>query len=190
MLTQSFFGRDTVTVARELLGCLLVNETADGVASGRIVEAEAYLTGDPAAHSFRGPTPRTKLMFGPPGYAYIYFIYGMYWCLNAITRGEGIGEAVLIRALEPVDGLALMKARRRTDKLTQLCSGPARLVQALGILPAQNGAPLFDGSLHIDAAAPPVDSAEIVTTTRVGIVKAADQPLRFYLRGSPYVSRK
>jgi DNA-3-methyladenine glycosylase len=189
-LPQSFYDRDTVTVARELLGCLLVHETAEGIASGRIVETEAYLTGDPAAHSFRGPTPRTQLMFGPAGFAYIYFIYGMYYCLNAVTREEGVGEAVLIRALEPVDGLELMEQRRRTTKVTQLCSGPARLVLALGILPSENGAPLFEGPLHIDGALSPVDPGEIVTSTRIGIVKAADQPLRFTLRDNPFVSRK
>ncbi len=190
ILPQSFYNRDTVTVARDLLGCQLVHETPDGLASGRIVETEAYLTGDPAAHSFRGPTPRTQLMFGPPGYAYVYFIYGVHWCLNAVTRGAGVGEAVLIRALEPFEGLVLMRARRRTDKVTLLCSGPAKLAQALGIDAAQNGLPLFEGSLHIDSFDTPIDPADIVTTTRIGIVKAAEQPLRFYLRNNPHVSRK
>lgn len=152
-------------------------------------------------------------MFGPPGHAYIYFIYGMYYCFNVVTAPEGTGEAVLVRALEPVSGLDLMVKRRGPAKgadapkradaarpfprdLLHLCSGPAKLVLALGVSPAQNGADLRNPPLFLashparDRSLPRPKEADIVTTTRIGIVKAADLPLRFYLRGNPFISRK
>jgi len=188
-LPQSFYLQDTVTVARQLLGCMLVYESERGRASGRIVETEAYLAADEASHSFRGPTARNGVMFGPTGYAYVYFIYGAHFCINAVTQPEGVAEAVLIRALEPVDGLALMMERRRTTVARNLCSGPGKLCQALGITGAQNGAALFDGRLRIRAGETPA-AAEVVATTRVGITKAADLPLRFYLRDNPHISKR
>jgi DNA-3-methyladenine glycosylase len=190
VLPQAFYAQDTVTVARALLGCLLVHDSADGLTSGRIVETEAYLMGDEAAHSFRGPTARNAVMFGPAGYAYVYFIYGVHYCVNAVTQAEGVAEAVLIRALEPVDGLAIMAARRRTDTPRQLCSGPGKLSQALAIGAAQNGLPLFDGPLRIEAAQTPVHADDIVTTTRIGITRAAELPLRFYLRDNSHISKR
>jgi DNA-3-methyladenine glycosylase len=186
VLPRSFYAGDTVTVARELLGALLVHESSSGLTVGRIVEAEAYLQGDPACHASRGMTRRNRVMFGPPGHAYVYFVYGMYYCFNVVTAAEGIGEAVLIRALEPLEGIPLMCSRRR--RRTELCSGPARLVQAMGIGKEHNGADLTAGSLVVCAGEPPAE--EIVTSTRVGIRAGADLPLRFYLSGNNFVSRK
>ena len=186
-----FYATDTVNVARLLLGHLLIHETKQGVASGRIVETEAYLRDDPACHASRGKTQRNAVMFGPPGYAYIYLIYGMYHCFNVVTAPEGVGEAVLIRALEPVEGIELMQKRRGTRDLKNLCSGPGKLVLALGITPKQSGVSLYEGALRLAAPArskrPSVD--EIIVTPRIGINVAADAPLRFYLKGSIYASR-
>jgi DNA-3-methyladenine glycosylase len=194
ILPQSFYERDTPVVARDLLGCYLVHLEPDGHTTGRIVETEAYLWDDSASHSFRGETERNRVMFGPAGHAYIYFIYGMYYCFNVVT-GARPGEAVLVRALEPVEGIPRMAERRGVDKLTQLCSGPAKLVQALGITRAMNGSPVFGGPLQLWTAdslpgySPP-QTDEIVQTTRVGIQKAKDLPLRFYVKDNPFVSRK
>lgn len=186
---RSFYLQDTVSVARALLGCVLVHDTPDGSTAGRIVETEAYLTDDEAAHSFRGPTARNAVMFEDAGYAYVYFIYGVHYCVNAVTQPAGTGEAVLIRALEPLDGLALMAERRGTTDTRRLCSGPGKLTQALGITSAQNGLPLFDGPLRICAGTPPAAQA-VVATTRVGITRAADLPLRFYLSDNSFISKR
>ena len=191
VLPRSFYEDDTVTVARKLLGTLLVHETPQGRAAGRIVETEAYLFGnDPACHARKGKTRRNAVMFGPPGHAYIYFIYGMYYCLNVVTAPEGVGEAVLIRALEPVDGIALMQKRRRSAELKNLCSGPGKLVLALGISAALNGCPLTRGPLRIYAdPACAAASLEIEASPRIGITQGAELPLRFCLKGSPFSSR-
>lgn len=188
VLPVSFYGRDTRTVARELLGHMLVNTNSEGMTSGIIVETEAYLQNDPACHAARGMTKRNRAMFGPPGCAYIYLIYGMYYCFNVVTREQGIGEAVLIRALEPVCGIELMKKRRGRDKLTELCSGPGRLVQAMGINKGQNGQDLTGDKLFIGAAGE--GGHEVVNTIRVGISEGKELPLRFYIAGNPNVSKR
>lgn len=195
ILPQAFYAQDTVSVARQLLGCFLVHLEGEQTTLGRIVETEAYLVNDPASHAFRGKTRRSSVMFGPAGYAYVYLIYGLHTCLNVVTRQEGQGEAVLFRALEPLYGLATMQMRRRTEKEALLCSGPARLTKALGISLTLNGQPLFDGRFQLwssESLSPvlPVETADIVQTTRIGISKAVDLPLRFYLKNNPHVSKR
>jgi DNA-3-methyladenine glycosylase len=194
ILPQAFYSQNTVAVARALLGCYLAHLEGEQVTVGRIVETEAYLTGDPASHAFHGKTKRAAVMFGPPGYAYVYLIYGLHTCLNVVTGPEGRGEAVLFRALEPVQGVATMQARRKTSRPTLLCSGPARLTQAFAITLALNGCPLFQGDYQLWSAdsfpsVPPVEDSAIVQTTRIGISKAVDLPLRFYVKNNPFVSR-
>jgi DNA-3-methyladenine glycosylase len=188
-LPREFYLHETLVVARQLLGCKVVRRLEEGlVLAGRIVETEAYLGDDPACHAFRGWTARNAVMFGPPGRAYVYFTYGIHWCLNAVTAPEGTGEAVLIRALEPTLGLEEMRRRRgvRDDRL--LTSGPARLTQALAIDGRLNGVPL-DGE-PLAFLGPPTPPAEIVATGRIGIRHGADLPWRFYDAASAYVSRR
>ena len=174
-------------MARQLLGQILVSGSADGLTAGRIVETEAYLgASDPASHAFRGPTLRNRAMFGPAGRAYIYFTYGMHHCLNVVTQPAGVGEAVLIRALEPVEGISLMLSRRGARDIRQLCNGPAKLVQALGIDPTLNGHDFSQEPLTIrhDKA----NYEPITSSARIGISRAKDLPLRFTLN-SDYVGR-
>ena len=186
-LPRSFFTRDTITVARALLGQVLQHRTAEGLAAGRIVEVEAYLgEDDPASHAFRGPRGRAEVMFRRGGIAYIYFSYGMHWCMNVVTGPAGTGGAVLLRALEPTAGIPLMQRRRGREKATDLASGPGKLAQALGIDRAQNAADLTRSALTILSAPPP---ERIASSPRIGITRAADWPLRFYIPGSPHVSR-
>lgn len=188
-LAPRFYDRDTALVARELLGAVLECRMPEGLTRGRIVETEAYLgPHDPACHAAAGLTERNRALHGPPGTAYVYFIYGMHWCVNAVTRETGHGSAVLIRALEPLDGLAMMRARRGARLERELTSGPARLCEALGIDGRLNGAPLDRGVLRI-LAGTPVPAAAVGVSARVGIRQAADWPLRFFVRGSPWVSR-
>jgi len=195
ILPLSFYTKDTVSVAKALLGAYLVHDSPEGRTVGRIVESEAYLfDGDPACHAHRGKTKRNAAMFGPPGHAYIYFVYGMYYCFNVVTAPEGVGEAVLIRALEPVAGLPLMQQRRGTPDAKALCSGPGKLVQAMGMTQELNGCPLYRGTLTVRSSDSfPRERAsapeEVVATTRIGITKAAALPLRFCLKGNPFVSR-
>ena len=186
-LRREFYVRSAPQVARELLGKTVAFE---GV-SGRIVETEAYLSEDDgAAHSARGITPRTRVIFGAPGHAYIYFIYGMYDCLNIVCEPEGIAGCVLIRALEPLTGLDQMKQRRpaaRSDE--QLANGPGKLTRALEIKMAHNGVDVTKGPITIHAPERN-EKIEIATSPRIGITKSADLPLRFFIKGNPCVSRR
>jgi DNA-3-methyladenine glycosylase len=175
-----------VEVARDCLGKILVN----GSVAGRIVEVEAYLgVDDRAAHAWRGITERTRVIFGPPGHAYVYFIYGMYECLNFVAEPEGMAGCVLIRALEPVAGLAIMRRRRPTARSVEdLASGPGKLTLAMGITRKLNGADLVKGPLEVRR---PLDkeAIEIETTPRIGIRHCADWPLRFVIAGNRFASR-
>jgi DNA-3-methyladenine glycosylase len=178
-LTRSFFDRPVVDVARDLIGATLLHE---GV-GGRIVEVEAYDQTDPASHSFRGPTLRNAVMFGSPGHAYVYKVYGIHYCLNFVCQP---GSAVLIRALEPSTGIETMHVRRGGVGDRQLCSGPGKLAQALSIDLAQNGLPLDAPPFTVFAAGGPV---EIAAGPRIGITKSVETPWRFVERGSRYLSK-
>jgi DNA-3-methyladenine glycosylase len=195
VLPVSFYEQDTVSAAQGLLGCFLDHRGGSGRVTGRIVETEAYIHGDEAAHSFKGKTKRTRILFGPVGHAYVYFVYGMHCCLNAVTGGEGAGEAVLIRALEPVGGIEIMQQRRGTTELQSLCSGPGKLTQACGITLECNGISLAESPLRIlsPAGLPGfvfVEEPDIVRTRRIGITKSADLPLRFMIRRNRFVSQR
>jgi len=173
-----------------MLGTVLECETERGLASGIIVETEAYLgEHDLACHAAVGRTSRTEPLYGPPGIAYVYFIYGMYWCFNAVTRSKGLPSAVLVRALEPLDGIALMHKRRaRVTHTADLTNGPGKLCTALGITGSLNGATLRRKPIVIREGEPvPEDEVEI--TTRIGITRSADWPLRWIVRGNRFVSR-
>ncbi len=182
-LAPAFFDRDPAIVARALLGAVLRSSAGGVVTSGIITETEAYLgPHDPACHAVAGRTPRTWHLFGPPGTAYVYFIYGMHWCVNAVTREDGFGSAALIRAIAPLEGIDTMRLRRpkaRTDRT--LSDGPGKLCAALGITRVHDGASLQHGEITLHAGAPVAD-AEVSVTPRIGISKATDWPLRFVRR--------
>ncbi|QCI99742.1 DNA-3-methyladenine glycosylase [Agrobacterium larrymoorei] len=178
-MDQSFFARDAVTVAEELIGMEFRFHNTGGI----IVETEAYRPDDPASHSFNGPTQRNRVMFGPPAHLYVYRSYGIHWCANLVCTS---GSAVLIRALEPTTGLDLMKVRRGTDVLRSLCSGPGKLCQALGITGEADGISLLEAPILLRRAA---REAAIVAGPRIGISKAMDLPWRFGLKGSPFLSK-
>jgi DNA-3-methyladenine glycosylase len=186
VLPRSFYARPTVEVARELPGMLLVHEGT----AGRIVEVEAYLgLDDLAAHASHGVTDRTRVLFGPPGHAYVYLIYGMYECLNLVAEPEGTAGCALIRAVEPLAGVAQMRARRPAARtLRDLASGPGKLTRAMGITRALYGADVTRGPLTVrrPRGAEPL---EIAATPRIGVTQCADWPCRFVIRGNPFASR-
>ena len=190
ILPQAFYDRDTETVARELLGAVIECETPAGRASGIIVETEAYLgEHDEACHAVAGPTHRTKPLYARPGIAYVYFIYGMHWCFNAVTRAEGLPSAVLIRAIEPLRGKHVMQERRpRAIREVDLTNGPGKLAAALGIDGSMNRHSLQQRPLVIREHGS-IAAEDIVTTARIGITRAVDWPLRYFVRDNPYVSR-
>jgi DNA-3-methyladenine glycosylase len=182
LLPREFFSRSVHDVAPELIGATLL---VDGV-GGRIVEVEAYDAVDPAAHGFRGQTPRNAAMFGPPGHAYVYRSYGIHWCLNFVCEEEGSAAAVLVRALEPTHGLDVMRERRGLDDPRLLCAGPGRLCQALGVTREHDGLPLDRPPFELR---PAESQVEVVTGPRIGISVATEQPWRYAEAGSRWLSR-
>jgi DNA-3-methyladenine glycosylase len=179
---RSFFARSVHAVARDLIGATLLYRGVGGI----IVEVEAYHQTDPAAHSYRGQTPRNAVMFGPPGHAYIYRSYGIHWCLNFVCEPEGAASAVLIRALEPTEGIATMRRRRAIKNEQLLCAGPGRLCQALAITGEQNGLALERPWFELRS---PTQVPEIVAGPRIGISVATEHPWRYGLKGSPFLSK-
>lgn len=199
---------DTLTLSQQLLGCELVHDSPEGLSAGIIVETEGYLTGDPACHAYRRETKRNAAMFGPAGTLYVYQIYNHYNCINVVTGPTGVGEAVLIRALQPTEGIDLMTLRRNeafktgfaryrqntidsttTDGFRNLCNGPGKLVISLGISRTEhNGTSLVTGPIFIRPRV--LTDFEMVTTTRIGITQGVDLPYRYYIQGNRFVSRK
>lgn len=209
-LPASFYARSTLEVARDLLGKVLVHDTPQGTAAGVIVEVEAYIgEDDPACHAAPGPTRRNAPLYGPPGLAYVYFNYGVHWLVNAVTEAEGSPAAVLIRALDPIEGIDLMRARRAPRRREQrevaaaatlsarhwqgkdadLCRGPGNLTRALAITGVQNHASLSDGPLRIERRRTPrLATLPVAWSSRIGIRVGQDRPWRAYLAGHPAVS--
>ncbi len=189
-LPRSFYRRPSLQVGPDLLGRTLVRILPDGTRlAARIVETEAYREDDPASHSFRGRTARTEVMFGPPGYLYVYFTYGMHFCMNVVTGELGEGSAVLLRAAEPLEGLDRMAVQRGLADPRVLCSGPARLCQAFAVGRPENGTDLVRGTeLRLEAGTP-VPAEQVLSGPRVGIRVAMDRPWRFVEAGSPFASR-
>jgi DNA-3-methyladenine glycosylase len=181
-LRREFFARSVHEVAPELLGAMFL---VDGI-GGTIVEVEAYDHEDPAAHGYRGPTPRNASMFGPAGHAYVYRSYGIHWCLNLVCEAQGSASAVLLRALAPVEGLDLMRERRGLEDVRLLCAGPGRLCQALGITREHDGLPLDEPPFELR---PRTNGPTVVTGPRIGITQAADRPWRYGIAGSRFLSR-
>jgi len=188
-LGRDFYLQDTVEAARSILGKVLVRRIPEGVISGRIVESEAYLRDDPACHACRGMTRRNRTMFGEPGHAYVYFTYGNHYCLNFVTQPLGIAEAILVRALEPLDGIDIMRRNRRRDRLEDLCSGPGKLAEALEIDLRLNGEDLLGDRLYV--LDDETDPGPIVSRARIGIKEATDKLWRFYPeRYAKWVSKR
>jgi DNA-3-methyladenine glycosylase len=182
---RAFFERPVLEVAHDLVGCVVTHDDTAGV----IVETEAYHESEAACHAYVGVTPRTRVLFGPPGRAYVYFSYGMHWMLNAVCEPPGVGAAVLIRALEPVDGIEHMRERRGLEAARQLCSGPGKLTQALGIAAELNDTDLLRGPIAFSDRPRAWRDVAIDVDVRVGITKAADLPWRFVAAGNRFVSR-
>jgi DNA-3-methyladenine glycosylase len=184
-LGEDFYARSVHEVARELIGCVVRH----GETAGRIVETESYHMEEPACHAFAGVTERTRTLYREPGRAYVYFSYGVHSLLNAVAEEEGVGAAVLIRALEPVDGIELMRQRRGLERAEDLCSGPGKLTQALGIGLSLNGTSLVDGPIELFTREPGSRRPRVVAGERIGITKAVELPWRFCDADSPHVSR-
>jgi DNA-3-methyladenine glycosylase len=184
-LARDFYERSVHDVARDLIGCVVRR----GETAGRIVETESYHMEEPACHAFAGLTERTSTLYGEPGRAYVYFSYGVHSLLNAVAEAEGVGAAVLIRALEPVDGIELMRQRRGLERVEDLCSGPGKLTQALGILLSLNGTSLVDGPIELLTRQPGTREPRVVVGERVGITKAVELPWRHCDASSRCVSR-
>jgi DNA-3-methyladenine glycosylase len=181
-LRRSFFGRSVHEVAPDLIGATLLFNGVGGI----IVEVEAYHHTDPAAHSFRGPTPRNGVMFGPPGFTYVYRSYGIHWCVNFVCEPEGSASAVLIRALQPTHGVAAMRRRRALHDERSLCSGPGKLTEALGITDAHSGLALDAPPIAVHAR---IGKVDVATGIRIGITKAVELPWRYGLKGSRFLSK-
>ncbi|MFA5889417.1 MAG: DNA-3-methyladenine glycosylase [Actinomycetota bacterium] len=187
-LPREFFERSALEVARDVIGCLLVHDTDEGRVVGVVIEAEAYSQEDPASHAFRGRTPRNAPMFEAPGRAYVYFTYGMHYCFNAVTDPEGRAGAVLLRAVEPIEGIDLMRARRAGVRDRDLARGPARLTQAFAIGREQNRADLIASPLFM-CPGERLSNRAVEATPRIGLGRLQDgRPWRFAVRGSPWVS--
>lgn len=187
-LDREFYDRPTLRVAKELLGKYLVVEKNGKLLSGKIVETEAYIGyKDPASHAYRGMTPRNRVMFGDPGYAYVYFTYGMHYCLNLVTEKKGYPAAVLIRALEPVQGIKIMQERRRRKELADLTSGPAKLCQALGVDRKLNGLDLCSDEIYVEDRGEVIK--KILSSSRIGIKEGKKKNWRFYEENSEFISR-
>ena len=195
-LTRAFFARDAVTVARELVGCVFVHRHPAGLVGVRLVETEAYRgPQDPGSHGYRGMTPRTEVMYGPPGRLYVYFTYGMHWCANIVCAEDGVCEAVLLRAGEPVFGLDLMRRHRGDVSDRLLAAGPARLAQAMGMAKEHNGESVLRGGnfwCATDEITDTTRGGNIAQTPRIGLGagRGDEIPWRFVVRGHPYASRR
>jgi DNA-3-methyladenine glycosylase len=188
-LSRRFYARPVLVVARALLGRVLRHDGPGGRTSGRIVEVEAYRgADDPASHAFRGETVRNRVMFGPPGHAYVYFTYGMHYCVNLVTGPAGRADAVLIRALEPLEGLALMRRRRGVSELERLARGPGCVTRALGLDRRHDGLDLTHGPLVVESGRPERGGARVARGPRIGIRVAVERPWRFWLAGHTCVS--
>ena len=189
--SRDFFLQDTVKVAREILGSILIRKVNGKTLSGRIVEAEAYLHDDPACHAYRGMTPRTNVMFGEAGHSYVYFTYGMHHCCNIVTNHIGKGEAVLIRALEPLDGIETMYLNRgeKAKKNTDLLSGPGKICQAMQLTKTESGIDLLESDMLYLEKSPLLKGEVIAVSTRVGLTAAVEKPWRFFIKGNPNVSK-
>ena len=191
-INRRFYTRDTLKVAKAILGKVLVRRTPLEVFTGKIVETEAYRgTDDPASHSFRGKTNRNEVMFGKPGIAYVYFTYGNHHCLNIVTERTDIPAAVLIRSIEPLKGIETMKRNRSVEKIIDVASGPGKLTKAFQITREDNNIDVTDSSSNISIHTPAKEkSFQIVQTTRIGIRLAQEFPWRFYIKENPHVSKR
>ena len=186
-LTPEALPIETKALAEALIGCILVRESGEGLTAGRIVETEAYLPGDPACHAFSGKSRRNATLFGPPHRAYVYQIYGTSFCFNLSSESDGKGAGVLVRALEPTEGLPIMRARREIERVRDLCRGPGRLCRALAIDRSLDGLDIFSHP-QLWLARATTARTRVGRSRRIGVTRAADRRLRFYEAGSPYVS--